>query len=452
MNHFIESSISFVKTFTILSKLGWILSIELFKYLFGFHKNFEMFIVSITNKLIQINILYVKIFQAFALNNNIIDYKINNTLTRFVDNAPWTNNEIDYKTLLILEDEHDVIFEKPLTPINSGMISLVFKGKSRNTGETIVVKIKRLNIEDNLKLAIGDLLVVLRWIMIIPYINKFQIAEIMTKNMDLIKHQTNFVQEVKNIQVFRKICKHLKYITIPNVDAAITEKYNNVIIMDYIDGLSISKINQEDYLGYAKLIMKFVFVSTFLHGKIHGDLHSGNILFIKDENSANNKYKLGILDFGIIYEIGSDTKSGMYDIISNLHSVSSKELASIILNSSIIEPLSDIKELDEEHYDHMVIIISEFVDKSVKVHDNINQFEVYEFLTHLNTYIDKINSDQNKILGLGLKQLKLKPSDDFIKIQVLFGMLHGVVLKLCDGKYVQMANEVLNELFNRTEN
>ena len=170
MNHFIESSMSFVKTFTILSKLGWILFIELFKYLFGFHKNFEMFIVSITNKLIQINILYVKIFQAFALNNNIIDYKINNTLTRFVDNAPWTNNEIDYKTLLILEDEHDVIFEKPLTPINSGMISLVFKGKSRNTGETIVVKIKRLNIEDNLKLAIGDLLVVLRWIMIIPYI------------------------------------------------------------------------------------------------------------------------------------------------------------------------------------------------------------------------------------------------------------------------------------------
>ena len=58
MNHFIESSMSFVKTFTILSKLGWILFIELFKYLFGFHKNFEMFIVSITNKLIQINILY----------------------------------------------------------------------------------------------------------------------------------------------------------------------------------------------------------------------------------------------------------------------------------------------------------------------------------------------------------------------------------------------------------
>jgi predicted unusual protein kinase regulating ubiquinone biosynthesis (AarF/ABC1/UbiB family) len=444
MNHFIESLMSFVKTFIILSKLGLILCIELLKYLFGFHNNYEEFIVSITNKLIQINILYVKIFQAFALNNNIIDDKINNTLTRFVDNAPWTKKEIDYNTLSILETENDIIFEKPLYPINSGMISLVFKGKRRNTGETIVVKIKRVNIENNLKLAIDELLVILKWIMIIPFINKFQIAEIMTKNMDLIKHQTNFVQEVQNIQVFRKICKHLKYVTIPNVDVEVTNKFNNVIIMDYIDGKPIARICNEDYLNYAKLIMKFVFVSTFLHGKIHGDLHSGNILFIKDENNANNKYKLGILDFGIIYEIGSDTKSGMYDIISNLHSVSSKELASIILNSSIIEPLSDIKELDEQHYDHMVIIISEFVDKSVKVHDNINQFEVYEFLTHLNTYIDKINCDQKQ----GFKKIKLKPSDDFIKIQVLFGMLHGVVLKLCDGKYVQMANEVLNELFN----
>jgi predicted unusual protein kinase regulating ubiquinone biosynthesis (AarF/ABC1/UbiB family) len=449
MNHLIEMSMSFIKTGIILTKLGWILCIELIKYLLWYHKNYEEFIVSITNKLIEINILYVKIFQAFALNNNIIDNKINNTLTRFVDNAPWTNKEIDYNLLSILEKDHDLIFDKPLSPINSGMISLVFKGKKKNTGDTIVVKIKRLNIEHNLKLAIDDLLVVLRWIMLIPCINKFQIAEIMTKNMDLIKHQTNFVQEVKNIQVFGKICKHLKYVAIPNVDAAITEKYNDIIIMDYIDGLSISKIDQEDYLSYAKLIMKFVFVSTFLHGKIHGDLHSGNILFIKDANNTSNKYKLGILDFGIIYEIGSDTKSGMYDIISNLHSVSSKELAGIILNSSIIQPLADIKDLDEEHYNHMVTIISEFVDKSINVHDNINQLEVYEFLTHLNTYIDKINADQNQ--RQELKQLKLKPSDDFVKIQVLFGMLHGVVLKLCDGKYVQMANEVLNELFNRSE-
>jgi predicted unusual protein kinase regulating ubiquinone biosynthesis (AarF/ABC1/UbiB family) len=302
---------------------------------------------------------------------------------------------------------------------------------------------KRLNIEKNLSVAVVDLLVFLKWIMYIPCIDNFQIIETITKNMELVKNQTNFVQETKNIQIFRKYCKHLKYISIPNVDSEITTKYNDVIVMDFIDGKPISKIEPEDYLDYAKLIMKFVFVTTFLYGKIHGDLHSGNILFIKDSNPTNtNKYKLGILDFGIIYEINSETKSGFYDIISNLRSASPTELADIILNSSIIEPLSHIKELDKVHYDHMVKIISEFANNSVNVHNNINQFEVYKFLKDLNTYIEKINCDQKQ------GQIKLKPSNDFVKIQVLFGMLHGVVLKLCDGKYVQMANEVLNELFN----
>lgn len=429
----------------LLIKIGWILFIETIKYIFWFHQSYEAFIVSITNKLIKINILYVKLFQAFALNNNIIDDKINNTLLRFVDNAPWTNNEINYNMLAILDKEHNIAFEQPLLPINSGMISLVFKGIRRATGETIVIKMKRLNIEANLNAAVADLLVFLKWIMYIPCIDNFQIIETMTKNMELVKNQTNFVQEAKNIQVFRKFCKHLKYISIPNVDSEITAKYNDVIVMDFIDGKPISKIEPEDYLDYAKLIMKFVFVTTFLYGKIHGDLHSGNILFIKDSNPNNpNKYKLGILDFGIIYEINSDTKSGFYDIISNLRTASPRELAEIILNSSIIEPLSHIKELDRVHYDHMVEIISEFANNSVNVHNNINQFEVYKFLKDLNTYIEKINCDQKQ------GQIKLKPSDDFVKVQVLFGMLHGVILKLCDGKYVQMANNVLNELFNPT--
>jgi len=38
MNHLIEMSMSFIKTGIILSKLGWILSIELVKYLLWYHR------------------------------------------------------------------------------------------------------------------------------------------------------------------------------------------------------------------------------------------------------------------------------------------------------------------------------------------------------------------------------------------------------------------------------
>jgi predicted unusual protein kinase regulating ubiquinone biosynthesis (AarF/ABC1/UbiB family) len=435
--------------FMILIKFSWILFVETLKYVFWQHKSYEAFIVSITNKLIQINILYVKLFQAFALNNNIIDEKINNTLIRFVDKAPWTESEIDYNMLTILEKEHNIIFDKPLQPINSGMISLVFKGKNGATGEEIVVKMKRKNIKQTLITGINDLLVFLNWMLYIPSINKFQIADVMSKNIDLIKHQTNFVQEVKNIQVFRKMCRFLKYIEIPNVDTSITDKYNDVIIMNFINGKQIGKIEEEDYNGFARVMMKFVFVSTFLYGKIHGDLHSGNILFIKDENSSTNKYKLGILDFGLIYEISSETKDGIFSIVSNLYNVPTRELSEIIINSSLIEPLERIKALEKEQYDNIITIISTFTEKNIKQNDKVNQMDVYKFLIELNDYIETINISQKQ--NSNQNQIKLKPSDDYVKIQLMFGMFHGVVIKLCDGKYLQLGNEIIRELFNTTE-
>lgn len=436
---------SFFRGLIMIFNFLWILFVESIKYLFWFHKTYESFIFSITNKLIQINILYVKIFQALALNNNIIDDKINNTLLRFVDNAPWTESEIDYDILTILDKEYDIIFDQPLKPINSGMISLVFKGKRRNTGEAIVLKMKRKNIEQILNSAIEDLTLFFNWILFIPNIDKFQVIDIMTKNMDLIKHQTNFIQEVKNVEVFRKYCKHIKYVVIPDVDTEITNKYNDVIVMNFIDGKAIGKIEQADYLDYVKIIMKFVFVTIFLYGKIHGDLHSGNILFIKDDDS-DIKYKLGILDFGIIYEISCDTKMGIYDIISNVRKVSSRDLAEFILNSTIIEPLDEIKALEKEHYENLVNIIAKFVDKSINVDDSMGQFEVFQFITDLNKYIEQINNNQDHS-----QKIQLKPSADLIKVEVFFGMLHGVVLKLCGGKYVQLANEILLELYNPTE-
>ena len=38
----------------------------------------------------------------------------------------------------------------------------------------------------------------------------------------------------------------------------------------------------------------------FYYNMIHSDLHSGNIIFIKnDKSDVENKYKIGIVDFGM---------------------------------------------------------------------------------------------------------------------------------------------------------
>ena len=99
----------------------------------------------------------------------------------------------------------------------------------------------------------------------------------------------------------------------------------------------------------------------------------------------------------------------------------------------------------------MITIITAFTEKHIKQNDKLNQMDLYKFLIELNDYIENININQKQHSNKNQKQIKLKPSDDYVKIQLMFGMFHGVVIKLCNGKYLQLANEIIKELFNPTE-
>ena len=293
---------SFLKEIWFIVNAFFIISSELFFYCI--YKDYHYFITRISYRLASINILYVKVFQAIASNNSLIDEKMNNQLLRFTDNAPWSYSDINISDIIEVSDNFDLVlkygFEKP---INAGMISLVFKAYRRDTLEPVIIKMKRNNIEDKLTSAIENLQTFMYLLSFLPLIQKYQIYEVVNKNIDIIKRQTNFSEEVENMILMKENCKHLKYVKIPSVQKEVTEKYPNIILMEYIDGIKMNEIVEEDYEGFAKQVMKFGFVTTMVHGVTHGDLHSGNILFIKDEKDEKYKYKIGVIDFGIIYEL-----------------------------------------------------------------------------------------------------------------------------------------------------
>ena len=141
----------------------------------------------------------------------------------------------------------------------------------------------------------------------------------------------------------------MKYVKIPAVFKEVTDKYPDVILMEQIDGVPINKVKEEDYEEFAKSILKFGFVTTLLHGVTHGDLHSGNILFIKDDNDKKYKHKIGVLDFGIIYELDSQYKGVLFEVLTELFNNPVKVTAEKLLDSGIIEPLELVKTLPIEH-------------------------------------------------------------------------------------------------------
>lgn len=420
-----------------LLNASWIILSELFLY--GVFNNFDSFIDRITHKLASINILYVKIFQAFALNNALIDDKTNNKLLKFTDNAPWSYKDLDHDTLFKLEDEYNILFKDGLEPINSGMISLVFKGYKRTPeNEVVIIKIKRKNIEENLDDAIEKLLFFIYVMSFFPVVNKYHIPQTVKKNISIIRQQTNFSTEIQNMAKIKYNCRNLKYVKIPNANAAVTEKYPNVIFMEYINGMPINKVEKSDYEAFAKQVLKFGIVTTLIHGVSHGDLHSGNVLFIKDENDEKYKYKVGVLDFGIIYEADPEFKQNLLEFASEMMTSPTEELAIKVLNTGLIEPLEIIQNLPKQHYDNIVKIVSDILYETIHKSKEANQLKIYHFLTTFHSYMSK-----NELLELGLK-----PSDHFVKTQLALAMSHGVTLTLCKDDYINLTDQVLNEIFH----
>ena len=89
------------------------------------------------------------------------------------------------------------------------MISLVFKAyKNDTSGQPVIIKMKRKNIQKDLDEAIDNLLFSVYLLSFIPIINKYQISEVVNKNIEIIRRQTNFLEEVDNMELIKNNCKH----------------------------------------------------------------------------------------------------------------------------------------------------------------------------------------------------------------------------------------------------
>jgi predicted unusual protein kinase regulating ubiquinone biosynthesis (AarF/ABC1/UbiB family) len=409
---------------------------EYIKYVFS--GDYKLFIRNIAKSLAKENILYVKIFQAISLNNYSISDEINNELLQFTDNSPYNEDDINYELI------QKIVYENNLTgnvakPINSGMISLVYKMRDSENNCNIILKVKRNNIEEKLNNSIKELLFCLKVLSFfsIPILNTFDINKTINKNIDVIHQQLNFHQEVENMKLMKENCKHMPHIVIPHVYEKITQKYNDAIMMEYIQGETILNVPKEDYDVYSKLITKFGFACLLNHGFSHGDLHGGNILFIKENIDNKPVYKLGIIDFGIMIKIDNDFKNSILNIAFNLFDAPAKETANKLF-LTCIEPKEMIKLLKEEHYENIVGMITKGIEGIIFKSEKINQTILYTSLNDFNSYLTK-----NDLTKYGLYL-----NDNFVKLQVALAMCQGVTLHLSKDKYIDIMSDALKEMFH----
>jgi predicted unusual protein kinase regulating ubiquinone biosynthesis (AarF/ABC1/UbiB family) len=434
MNSCLEFARFILKELYIFTNISFILSTETISYLCTW--DYNNFIRKTAYRLSCVNILYVKLFQSIALKNDNKD--VSNILLEFTDNAPWSKHDLRKDELISICNKYNIElkdgYEKP---INSGMISLVYVGIEMDTGKDCIIKMKRNNIDDKLSDSINDLKTLIYILYLFPCVSKYGIKDFIHKNIESIKNQTNYQEEVKNMITIKNNCKNLKYVNIPYVFEDITNEFPNFIVMERICGLKMSEIPQEDKEPFARSLIKFGMITSVLHGVTHGDLHSGNILFIKDLNETSKyKYKVGIFDFGIINQLSESFQDFLFSFVTGLLDTPPEIIVDDLL-AVCIEPQDFLQKTtvkDREHIkENVLIIVNKLIynlieNKLLQIHDFT--MELIEFFTRKE-----------------IVKLKIKIIDDFLKLQITILMSHGVTLELCGDKYTKLLSEVINEAF-----
>ena len=370
---------------------------------------------NVSRKLGNMNMLYVKAFQSISSNSQLLTNKQIEFLSSYTDNVPFGAEDIDLQFRKAISQVNKDKIEKLIIPeysipIKSGIIALIYEGYIGE--QKVIIKVARKNIRNRIENAIRQINYILKIVSFLWNLKSLNIDYIMSENKSIMIQQTDFKNELENIIMMRNKFKNIENIVIPKPYREYTDAYQNIIVMDYLEGKTVMEIEDNSRDIYSKQLANFTLKGVLYDRVIHADLHPGNVVFMK----VNDKFKLGILDYGIILKI---TKQQQNNFIN-------------FANAYIVE---------KDHKKAFDIIIHSFMEPvplefSNKKNKNKNQKET----SNINDIIDVLNRSlhnnssisSNDIYEINniLFQHNYRLTKEFCKIEVAMPIADGICKQL----------------------
>ena len=250
---------------------------------------------------------------------------------------------------------------------------------------------------------------------------------LINENKEIMIKQTDFLNEVNNLKRMKNDCVNVDYIKIPEVYPEYTNKNNNIIVMEYIDGKKLKDLKDEEKDDYALLLAKFSIKSFLFNGFYHSDLHTGNILFLDKQ--------LGILDFGIMGELTKSEQTLFYEFTTSIGDGKRdvNKTIDIIINNLIEQRnknknIIDTNTLKTDIKQELIHILSSRLEKN----GNVNSEDLYEI---------------NKILY----KYNLQLTRYFCKVILAFAISDCVCQKIAHNiPYLNHIENAIKEIFDQS--
>ena len=339
------------------------------------------------------NIVYSKIFQSLSSGADVLTHEEMDYLSRFNDNVPYHANELysidELETIINEGQTADQLLtidrSRGGQPFASGMIAVVYYGE---IGEKqVVIKVKRKNIENRLRQAI-DKMRLLVWVSSwLPYLKIMNLPSVFEENEEDMYKQIDFRIEASNLQIMKKNFQYTDYVKIPQVYQSITERNNEVIVMERLYGKRLKELDDSVKNDYGRLVAQYSLKAALFDLMWHCDLHSGNIFFMEE----NGEKKLGIIDLGIVGHVTREEQNDFYQFFDKVFLKNEALEGAKVIATRLVAPKSTFENMNDERkqslYDDMAAVIQDLLDSD----QALNVMTIYRINKMLHKYNLKLD-------------------------------------------------------------
>ncbi len=290
---------------------------------------------------------YIKLGQMFSNRGDLLPAPLITELRKLQDEVPPEEMDV-WKKLeeeLPLDPSEHFKSIAPV-PVAAASIAQVYRALLMN-GRQVVLKVKRSDIQEVIE---SDLLIMKDLLMLLEAysdeIKSLKLLNVLEAFEGAIHNELSLLGELANIERFARNFSGVPGIVVPQTYRQYSN--NNVLCMDFIDGIKVSNIQALHAKGFdppsiARQGFSLYMKQILDHGFFHADPHPGNILVTPDGEIA-------FIDFGTMAALMPADKENLENLILCLIRKEPKKFISVVKRIALDYSVKNETRLERDIY------------------------------------------------------------------------------------------------------
>lgn len=271
---------------------------------------------------------FVKVGQILSMRSEMLPQAFCDELAKLRADA----DPMPYQTVLeTLSSEYgrpigEIFSHIDTTPLGSASLAQVHRA-TLVTGEDVAVKVQRPGVRETMAQDVSIMRSIAKAATrFVPSAQVVDLGGVVEELWDTFESETDFLVEARNLSEFKRFCKPYAYMDCPKPYMELCTEH--VVVMDYVDGISVSHPEQLIAAGYdlkeigTKLVDNYA-TQVLDDGFFHADPHPGNIII--------DGGQIVLIDLGMTGRLNAKTRSVLKQMIFAVAKQDSPALADGLL-------------------------------------------------------------------------------------------------------------------------